>query len=173
MNFVTIERMRAHLLTGALWSLLAANAQATCWELAGERYHIDPLLLYSIAKVESNLQLNARHVNRDGSYDIGLMQINSRQLVRLAAYGITESRLQTEPCTAVMTGAWILGGFVQRMGYGWQAVGAYNAGGAASREALRVSYATKVWRYYQALSVLRQQKQNTDALAAHSYAADQ
>ncbi|KVK78203.1 invasion protein IagB [Burkholderia ubonensis] len=165
--------MLARIVVGALWSFLAANAHATCWELAGERYRIDPLLLYSIAKVESNLQLSARHVNRDGSYDIGLMQINSRQLKRLAAYGITESRLQTEPCTAVMTGAWILGGFVQRMGYGWQAVGAYNAGGAAAREALRVSYAMKVWRYYQALSTLRQQKQHTDALVARSYAVDQ
>ncbi|WP_017902398.1 lytic transglycosylase domain-containing protein [Pseudomonas asplenii] len=121
---------------------------ANCFQDAGERYRIDPLLLYAIAQVESGLDPRARHDNRDGSRDIGLMQINSRHLPTLAAFGIAERNLQEEPCTSVMAGAWILARLVQQLGYGWQAVGAYNAGTASERKTRREHYARQVWAYY-------------------------
>ncbi|MGF6093711.1 transglycosylase SLT domain-containing protein [Pseudomonas sp. 18175] len=136
---------------------LSGTAQANCWQLAATRYHVDPLLLYAIAKVESNLNPRARNINGDGSQDIGLMQINSRHLPALAQFGITEQHLITQPCTSVMVGAWILAGFIQEKGYGWQAVGAYNAGVRADREARRTRYALAVWRYYGELVQQRQQ----------------
>ena len=145
--------------------LCSIPATANCWEDAGNRYHIDPLLLYAIAKVESRLDPGAYNRNNDGTYDIGLMQINSRHLKKLAAFGIDEYKLQTEPCTSVMSGAWILAQFIQQMGYGWEAVGAYNAGAKASRKAHRTRYALRVWKYYGRL--LSQRKQNLDALPAH------
>ena len=136
---------------------LAGTAQANCWQLAASRYHVDPLLLYAIAKVESGLNPRARNINSDGSQDIGLMQINSRHLPTLAKFGITEQHLITQPCTSVMVGAWILAGFIQEKGYGWQAVGAYNAGARADRQARRTRYAMAVWRYYGELVQQRQQ----------------
>ena len=147
-----------HTLRMALTLLcLAGTAQANCWQLAASRYHVDPLLLYAIAKVESNLNPRARNINGDGSQDIGLMQINSRHLPALAQFGITEQHLVTQPCTSVMVGAWILAGFIQEKGYGWQAVGAYNAGARPDREARRTRYALAVWRYYGELLQQRQQ----------------
>ena len=136
---------------------LSGTAQANCWQLAASRYHVDPLLLYAIARVESGLNPRARNINADGSQDIGLMQINSRHLPALARWGITEQQLISQPCTSVMVGAWILAGFIQQTGYGWQAVGAYNAGGRPDREARRSSYALAVWRYYGALLQQREQ----------------
>lgn len=136
---------------------LVGSAQATCWQLAASRYHVDPLLLYAIAKVESGLNPHARNMNADGSQDIGLMQINSRHLPALAQFGITEQHLITQPCTSVMVGAWILAGFIREKGYGWQAVGAYNAGAKPDREARRSRYALAVWRYYGELLQQRQQ----------------
>ncbi|WP_315335247.1 transglycosylase SLT domain-containing protein [Pseudomonas grimontii] len=132
-------------------------AQADCWQLAASRYHVDPLLLYAIAKVESGLDPRARNLNSDGSQDIGLMQINSRHLPALARFGITEQHLITQPCTSVMVGAWILAGFIREQGYGWQAVGAYNAGAKPDRETRRSRYALAVWRSYGALLQQRQQ----------------
>ena len=137
--------------------LFAGTAQADCWQLAATRYHIDPLLLYAIAKVESGLNPNARNINSDSSQDIGLMQINSRHLPALAQWGITEQSLITQPCTSVMVGAWILAGFIQQKGYGWQAVGAYNAGAKPGRDERRARYALAVWRYYGELLQQRQQ----------------
>ncbi|MBD9459907.1 transglycosylase SLT domain-containing protein [Pseudomonas sp. PDM05] len=136
---------------------LVGTAQADCWQLAASRYHVDPLLLYAIAKVESNLNPNARNLNGDGSQDLGLMQINSRHLPALARFGITEQQLISQPCTSVMVGAWILAGFIQQTGYGWQAVGAYNAGARPDRATRRSSYALAVWRYYGALLQQREQ----------------
>lgn len=140
-----------------IWLCLMGTAQANCWQLAASRYHVDPLLLYAIAKVESNLNPNARNINGDGSQDIGLMQINSRHLPALARFGITERHLITQPCTSVMVGAWILAGFIQEKGYGWQAVGAYNAGAKPGRDERRTRYALAVWRYYGDLLQQRQQ----------------
>ncbi|MGY2226615.1 lytic transglycosylase domain-containing protein [Pseudomonas gingeri] len=149
---------------GAL--LMAGTGAANCFQDAGERYHIDPLLLYAIAQAESGLDPRARNTNRDGSRDIGLMQINSRHLERLAAFGIAEQNLLDEPCTSVMAGAWILAQFVQQLGYGWQAVGAYNAGARVERDANRSSYARRVWGYYASLLELRQR--NAGTLAARN-----
>lgn len=137
--------------------VLTGTVQANCWQLAASRYHVDPLLLYAIAKVESGLNPHARNINGDGSEDIGLMQINSRHLPALAQFGITERHLITQPCTSVMVGAWILAGFIQQKGYGWQAVGAYNAGAKPGRDARRTRYALAVWRYYGELLQQRQQ----------------
>jgi soluble lytic murein transglycosylase-like protein len=141
-----------------LAALLWVNgAHANCWQLAGSRYHIDPLLLYAIAKVESNLTPSARNFNSDGSHDIGLMQINSRHLPILAQLGITEQHLLTQPCTSVIVGAWVLAGFIREKGYDWQAVGAYNAGTRPGRDARRTRYAAAVWRYYGELQRRRSQ----------------
>jgi soluble lytic murein transglycosylase-like protein len=134
---------------------LAQPAHAWCWSAAAARYHVDPLLLYAIAKVESGLNPQATGWNRDGSHDIGLMQINSSHLRELAAFGITEQRLRAEPCTSIMSGAWILARFVRQFGYDWTAVGAYNAGSDPQRDALRQHYAMRVWAYYRQLVVWR------------------
>lgn len=140
--------MIKHLMALALAVTASSMAHGACWKEAGARYRLDPDLLKAIALTESGMQAQARHDNKDGSYDIGLMQINSRHFPRLAAYGITEKSLHEEPCSSVMAGAWILAEIVQRMGYNWNAVGAYNAGAGIDRQNLRDHYAGKVARHY-------------------------
>jgi len=122
--------------------LVAANAFAhpvtDCFFEAGERYNIDPLLLWSIGKTESGF--NSRAINRNsGSYDIGIMQINSAWLPTLSRYGILPASLY-DPCTNIRVGAWILAQNIRRHGYNWKAVGAYNA----ATPSKQVIYARKV-----------------------------
>ena len=69
------------------------------------------------------------------------MQINSSWLPTLASHGINEHHL-FDACTSIHVGAWILAGNVSRLGYTWEAVGAYNARSAP----LRRAYAHKVHR---------------------------
>jgi soluble lytic murein transglycosylase-like protein len=142
--------MKKTIIAFTLCMLTSLACRAECWNEAGARYNIDPALLQAIAQVESGLNANARNHNKDGSYDVGLMQINNRHLPRLASYGITEKRLLSEPCTSVMVGAWILAGFVQRVGYNWNAVGAYNAGTGKNRQGARERYIAKVATQYRA-----------------------
>ncbi|WP_225569845.1 MULTISPECIES: transglycosylase SLT domain-containing protein [unclassified Pseudomonas] len=141
-------------MAGALASLLwAGGVLADCWEEAARRHDLEPQLLLAIAQVESGFKVDALHVNRDGSRDIGLMQINSQHLPRLSRRGITEPLLLSDPCVAVEAGAFILAEFVARHGYNWTAVGAYNAGSSPAREAVRLRYARKVWTHYHAWQV--------------------
>ncbi|TFY91870.1 invasion protein IagB [Pseudomonas nabeulensis] len=132
----------------------ASRAQAYCWAEVGSRYDIEPELLQAIAAVESGYRADAMNrANRNGTWDIGLMQINSLHLPRLLKLGITEERLLAEPCLSVEVGASILHEFIQRFGYNWTAVGSYNVGlgSGPQQEALRMQYAQKIWRRYEEL----------------------
>ena len=128
-------------LSAALIFCAALPAHA-CWDDAAKRYQISSALLYAIARTESGLNPQAIGRNGNGSRDIGLMQINSAWLPKLASHGIGEREL-FEPCTNIHVGAWILAGNVSRLGYTWEAVGAYNA----ASPALRRSYIEKVRRH--------------------------
>ncbi|KWE62904.1 lytic transglycosylase [Burkholderia ubonensis] len=148
--------LRRWLAAAALFAAGVSGAAAKdCFTKAGERHGIDPLLLAAIAKVESAMNPRAMNHNSNGTYDIGLMQINSSHLPRLIKVGVTHKRLIDGPCTSIDTGASILAGFIERHGYTWNAVGAYNAGSSPKREPARKAYATKVWREYRQLTTDR------------------
>lgn len=127
-----------------------SSVQANCWNNAAKMFNISPGLLYAIAQQESSLNPTAIGRNTNGSYDIGLMQINSRHLPRLRRLGIDKQQLQ-DPCMSIIVGASILADMMKRYGYTWEAVGAYNAGTAPDKRAKRMLYAEQVWKRYQKL----------------------
>lgn len=130
--------------------LSMSSAQANCWKRAASMFNISPELLYAIAQQESSLDPSAVGHNRDGSYDLGLMQINSLHLPSLRKLGISKQQLN-DPCLSIIVGASILADMMKRYGYTWEAVGAYNAGTAPDKLAKRMHYAEQVWRRYQKL----------------------
>jgi len=116
-----------YVILGFLSVLVSGLAHAYCWQEAAAKYNISPVLLYAIAKHESGLRADLiSPLNSDGTYDIGLMQINSRHLPALAKYGIGEKHL-LNGCTSAHVAAWLLADNFKRMGNTWAAVGAYNA----------------------------------------------
>lgn len=112
-----------------------------CWDEAAARYSVNPYLLYAIAKTESGLNPNAINRNKNGSADIGLMQINTAWLPTLRRYGIGANELYN-PCTSIYVGAWILAQNQRKLGNTWEAVGAYNAASPDKR----IKYAYKVYK---------------------------
>jgi len=137
-------RRPAHFLprcAALLLACLASNPARACWHDVASWYGVNVHLLYAIAKTESNLNPNAMNRNKNGSYDIGMMQINSSWLPTLRKHGISEEQLK-DPCISLQVGAWILAQNMARMGTTWEAVGAYNA----RTPALRIKYAHKVYK---------------------------
>ncbi len=141
-----------------------------CWDEAAQRYGVPAELLYAVARTESNLNpkaINRSHLQRTGSYDIGLMQINSGHLRTLSRYGIRESDLYN-PCTNLHVGAWLLADSFSRRGVSWDAVGAYNAACSQLKgEACTQARAKYAWRVYQRLPS-RQPFATAGATARHS-----
>jgi len=101
-------------------------AKASCIDDAASRYNIPVSILKAISQVESSNNPRAINRNKDGSFDIGYMQINTRWIPTLNRYGIRGSDLY-DLCTNTYIGAWIIAQNVSRMGYSWEAIGAYNA----------------------------------------------
>ena len=133
-----------------LQSVFPRITSAFCFREAGERFGVPPVLLMAIAKVESNYNPASWNINRDGSIDHGLMQINDWWLKRLRPYGITREWLY-DPCTSCMVGAWILNQNLKRLRLttwndpkAWKAVGAYNATSAEKKN----RYIRKVYKAY-------------------------
>lgn len=102
------------------------NRDSACFDQAAQRYRIPASILRSISQVESSGNPLAINRNANGSRDIGHMQINSIWLPVLARHGISQQDL-FDPCMNTHVGAWILANNIRRMGYGWKAIGAYNA----------------------------------------------
>ena len=68
----------ASLQIGVALALCAALPVQACWDDAASRYQVSSALLYAMARTESGLNPQAVGRNKNGSRDIGLMQINSR-----------------------------------------------------------------------------------------------
>jgi soluble lytic murein transglycosylase-like protein len=124
--------------------LAQSPALADCFDDAGRKYAIAPQLLRAIARVESGGNPSAMHRDTDGTFDVGLMQINSSQFPSLRQRGITPEMLLTQPCLNVDVGASILAGMVRRHGFTWRAVGSYAAGNRPGLDRARIDYAQKV-----------------------------
>jgi soluble lytic murein transglycosylase-like protein len=152
--------LRWRWLGAGMLALTWSGLVLACWDEAAARYQISPDLLYAIARCESGLRpavVNRSHSARTGTYDIGLMQVNSYHLARLSTFGITEHQL-LEACTNIQVGAWILADQIRRHGFSWEAVGAYNAGCTELKGgdcvAARRKYAWCVYRQLPATSAV-------------------
>jgi soluble lytic murein transglycosylase-like protein len=138
-----MQRLRATFISLILTIVFYGSAYPFCFEEAGAMYNISPQLLWSIARVESNFNHRALNWNKNGTYDFGVMQINS------AWYKVIGHDLWMslgDPCTNVKVGAWILSQCISRYGYTWQAVGCYNA----RNNEKRAKYA---WKVYNSLPI--------------------
>ena len=141
-----VKNMIVQFFIGIALAISTSAAYANCWESSGSRYNIPPTLLYAIGITESSLNPSAINRNRNGSEDVGLMQINSIWFPTLASMGISRKQL-FDPCTSIEVGAWILAQNFRSHGSNWNAVGAYNAGSPEKRHA----YAMKIYRSHVAV----------------------
>lgn len=122
-----------------------------CFEITGKEYNIDPLILKAIAWNESKNKNGIKSkINKNGTYDIGIMQINSSHLDLLSKFNISEDDLLNDACINISVAGYILASNIKSRGNTWDAVGAYNAGYFNTPNAveLRRQYAMKIYKTY-------------------------
>jgi len=136
--------MRYVCATSLIGVFAAIPAHADCLDDAANYRHISVQLVRAIAQHESGMRADAVNINRDGSEDIGLMQINSSWLPTLSRFGIRREHL-FDACVNAYVGTWILASNIKRFGPTWKAVGAYNAVSSAKQ----LVYANAIYRRLQ------------------------
>ncbi len=109
-----------------------------CFITAQRYYQVPKEILKAIAYVESHYNPNAYNKNNNGTFDIGLMQINSSWLPKLSTLNINEQMLYN-PCQNIYMGAWVLANNIKLYGLNWTAIQRYNG------HDINLRYATKIY----------------------------
>jgi hypothetical protein len=128
-------------MTPALPPPEAQPVTVECVAAVSQRYQLPVELLAGILAQEHG-RLGQSRPNRDGSRDLGPMQINSFWLPMLHRWGVEESHMLHHGCYNLAVGAWIVRYEQSRHpGDIWQAVGRYHSPNPqkAAAYALRVA----------------------------------
>ena len=98
-----------------------------CVAEVSRQYQIPVALLGGVLAQERG-RLGQSFPNKNGTWDIGPMQVNSTWLKFFAPYGIDQHRLQHDGCANLAVGAWIIR-YEQGKAKGdlWRAVGRYHS----------------------------------------------
>ena len=96
-----------------------------CVVAVAQRYQLPVELIGGILAQEHG-RLGQSRPNRDGSRDLGPMQVNSFWLPMLHRYGVEESHLLHHGCYNLAVGAWIVR-YEHAHGDLWRAVGRYHS----------------------------------------------
>lgn len=121
------------------------SASAFCFEEAGALYGIAPEIISAISQQETGGRPDLPPSwNTNGSYDVGLMQINSNWYYWSPEVRALWPQIQ-DPCTNVMVGTWILAKCMNKYGYNWKAIGCYHSQTPEKRDHYAKQIAEKIF----------------------------
>src|SRR3990167_9492732 len=96
-----------------------------CINQAALHHHVPATMIVSVMQIENGRNGTAVK-NKNGTYDLGVMQINTSWLSTLKKFGISRASLQHDACLNVEVGAWILAQSIAKS-EGWRGVGNYHS----------------------------------------------
>jgi soluble lytic murein transglycosylase-like protein len=105
---------------------IADGVPLHCINEAAIEFHVSAKLIISVISVERG-KVGKVEMNKNGSYDMGPMQINSSWLPELSRHGITREDVLFNACVNVKIGAWILGKSIASENDLLTGVGDYNS----------------------------------------------
>jgi soluble lytic murein transglycosylase-like protein len=103
-----------------------STANESCIVPAANHHRTNPWVLRAILRVESALKPSALGKNSNGTYDIGIGQINSIHLKELSQFGITADHLM-DACIGTYVAAWRLKKAMDAGGNTWEAIARYHS----------------------------------------------
>lgn len=127
--------------------VIVNDVPVECINHAAIVYHVPAKVILSIIKAEGGRNGMANR-NTNGTYDYGVMQINSSWLPQIKPYGFTRHDLQYNSCKNVEVGTWILSQSIASGTNLWSGVGNYHS----HTPHFNQSYREKIRAYYQQIS---------------------
>lgn len=106
--------------------LLINDVPIECINKAAVEYYVPAKLIISVLKTE-NGRIGTESKNKNGTVDLGPMQINSSWLPTLYRYGFTKNDVQYDPCKNVEIGTWILSNSIASEASLNKGIGDYNS----------------------------------------------
>ncbi len=108
-----------------------------CFMREANRHGIDPYVLLAVLKTENGRPGEAA-LNRNGSFDLGPMSVNTVWIPHLAKrYQQSEKeftyRLASDGCTNIAAAAWILKQKIVQSGNVWEGVARFHSNNAAKQ----------------------------------------
>ena len=119
------------------------TVEERCMRSAAHDFKLDYFLLRAIREQEAG-DPGMKKRNRNGSHDLGEMQINTVTVADFASFGITEKDLRRDTCLNIYAGALHLWRKIAETGDVWKGVAWYHN----KRKALGFPYAKQVYRRY-------------------------
>ena len=108
-----------------LSGLSAESAFDELFEKYSTQYDVPKELLIAIAQTESGFDPWATNKNTNGTFDIGLMQINTVHLPKLRSIGLKAQDLY-RPDVNIAFSAYILSTCFDKHGFNWRGLNCYN-----------------------------------------------
>jgi hypothetical protein len=102
------------------------TAAEQCIVPAANFHGLNALLLRAVLRVESALKPDAIARNKNGTFDIGIGQINSMHLPELKKFGIEPGHL-ADACVGTYVSGWFLKKAIAARGYTWEGVASYHS----------------------------------------------
>lgn len=131
---------------GLLFSFAYGEEKENYYVSASNYFNLDPWVLWAVGDTESKHNPYAINKNTNGTYDVGVMQINSIHFEDLKRkYGIEPNDLY-DPKISIYVGASILKECFQKHGNNWKAINCYNGLNYDNR--VNNTYAKKVYKNY-------------------------
>ena len=105
-------------------SVSTAYAKSYCFNRAAFKYGLPVSLIKAVAYTESGFNPQAIDYDSNGTYDYGVMQINTAWYPVIKRYWNNLA----DPCYNIMVGSWILYRCVKRFGNVKKGLACYNSG---------------------------------------------
>lgn len=111
----------------------------SCINHSAVEFHVPASLIVSILSIERGATGTISR-NKNGTYDMGPMQINSSWLPTLKKHGYSANDIIYDACKNVHVGTWILASNISKSNKVWNGIGNYHS----HKSSLNYAYATKV-----------------------------
>lgn len=98
----------------------------SCINRAAVEFHVPATLIVSVLSIERGATGTISR-NKNGTYDMGPMQINSSWLPTLKKYSYSANDIIYDACKNVYVGAWILANNISKSNELWKGVGNYHS----------------------------------------------